>query len=125
VGCAGVTVVIVREDLLGHALKECPIILDYKVQAANNSLYNTPPCFRYRLFGCVFLNYVLDVRALQESVLTGEESASASSGLELDGIFLTTKGLWSKQVKEISVFLLFNINYVSKYPSGKAVHFYS
>lgn len=45
-GCAGVTVVIVREDLIGHALKECPIVLDYKVQAENNSLYNTPPCFR-------------------------------------------------------------------------------
>ncbi|MEQ2178525.1 hypothetical protein GOODEAATRI_014952 [Goodea atripinnis] len=43
---AGVTVVIVREDLLGHALKECPIVLDYKVQAEMNSLYNTPPCFR-------------------------------------------------------------------------------
>ncbi|KAG2465420.1 SERC aminotransferase, partial [Polypterus senegalus] len=44
-GCAGVTVVIVREDLLGYAAKECPIILDYKVQAGMNSLYNTPPCF--------------------------------------------------------------------------------
>ncbi|CAG08612.1 unnamed protein product, partial [Tetraodon nigroviridis] len=49
VGCAGVTVVIVREDLIGHALKECPIVLDFKVQAENNSLYNTPPCFRYTL----------------------------------------------------------------------------
>lgn len=47
VGCAGVTVVIVREDLIGHALKECPIVLDYKVQAENDSMYNTPPCFRY------------------------------------------------------------------------------
>lgn len=53
VGCAGVTVVIVREDLLGHALKECPIILDYKVQAANNSLYNTPPCFSIYIMGLV------------------------------------------------------------------------
>lgn len=58
VGCAGVTVVIVREDLLGHALKECPIVLDYTVQAKNDSLYNTPPCYRYTLtrrrlpFGC-------------------------------------------------------------------------
>uniref|UniRef100_A0A8C1PGJ0 Phosphoserine aminotransferase n=1 Tax=Cyprinus carpio TaxID=7962 RepID=A0A8C1PGJ0_CYPCA len=39
VGCAGVTVVIVREDLMGKALKECPIILDYQVQAGNNSIY--------------------------------------------------------------------------------------
>nr|XP_033814386.1 phosphoserine aminotransferase isoform X2 [Geotrypetes seraphini] len=45
IGCAGVTVVIVREDLLGFALKECPTVMDYKIQAGNGSLYNTPPCF--------------------------------------------------------------------------------
>ncbi|XP_010734269.2 phosphoserine aminotransferase [Larimichthys crocea] len=53
VGCAGVTVVIVREDLLGHASKECPIVLDYKVQAEMNSLYNTPPCFSIYIMGLV------------------------------------------------------------------------
>lgn len=46
VGSAGVTVVIIRDDLLGFSLRECPSVLDYKVQAGNNSLYNTPPCFR-------------------------------------------------------------------------------
>ena len=40
---------IVGGDFLGHALKECPIVLDYKVQAEMNSLYNTPPSFRYTL----------------------------------------------------------------------------
>uniref|UniRef100_A0AAY4DEF4 Phosphoserine aminotransferase n=2 Tax=Denticeps clupeoides TaxID=299321 RepID=A0AAY4DEF4_9TELE len=53
VGCAGVTVVIVREDLLGNALRECPVILDYQVQAGNNSLYNTPPCFSIYIMGLV------------------------------------------------------------------------
>ncbi|XP_029019730.1 phosphoserine aminotransferase [Betta splendens] len=53
VGCAGVTVVIVREDLIGHALKECPIVLDYKMQAEMNSLYNTPPCFSIYIMGLV------------------------------------------------------------------------
>ncbi|XP_040010349.1 phosphoserine aminotransferase isoform X1 [Xiphias gladius] len=53
VGCAGVTVVIVREDLLGHALQKCPIVLDYKVQAEMNSLYNTPPCFSIYIMGLV------------------------------------------------------------------------
>ncbi|XP_068092859.1 phosphoserine aminotransferase isoform X2 [Hyperolius riggenbachi] len=53
VGCAGVTVVIVREDLLGFALKECPTILDYKIQAGNSSLYNTPPCFSIYIMGLV------------------------------------------------------------------------
>ncbi|XP_029960628.1 phosphoserine aminotransferase [Salarias fasciatus] len=52
-GCAGVTVVIVRDDLLGHTLKECPIVLDYKVQAEMNSMYNTPPCFSIYIMGLV------------------------------------------------------------------------
>ncbi|XP_066567201.1 phosphoserine aminotransferase [Amia ocellicauda] len=53
IGCAGVTVVIVREDLLGKVLKECPVVLDYKVQAGNNSMYNTPPCFSIYIMGLV------------------------------------------------------------------------
>ncbi|KAF7665453.1 hypothetical protein LDENG_00143250 [Lucifuga dentata] len=57
VGCAGVTVVIVREDLLGHTLKECPIVLDYKVQAGMNSLYNTPPCFSIYIM-CLVLEWI-------------------------------------------------------------------
>ncbi|XP_018614550.2 phosphoserine aminotransferase [Scleropages formosus] len=53
VGCAGVTVVVVREDLLGKARKECPIVLDYEVQAGNGSLYNTPPCFSIYIMSLV------------------------------------------------------------------------
>uniref|UniRef100_A0A8V0YSF7 Phosphoserine aminotransferase n=2 Tax=Gallus gallus TaxID=9031 RepID=A0A8V0YSF7_CHICK len=53
VGCAGVTVVIVREDLLGFALKECPVVMDYKTQAVNGSLYNTPPCYSIYIMGLV------------------------------------------------------------------------
>uniref|UniRef100_A0A2K6S2D8 Phosphoserine aminotransferase n=1 Tax=Saimiri boliviensis boliviensis TaxID=39432 RepID=A0A2K6S2D8_SAIBB len=45
VGSAGVTVVIVHDDLLVFALRECPLVLEYKVQARNSSLYNTPPYF--------------------------------------------------------------------------------
>ena len=42
---AGVTIVIVRKDLLGNALPICPVMLNYAVQDKNDSLYNTPPCF--------------------------------------------------------------------------------
>lgn len=73
VGCAGVTVVIVREDLLGHALNECPIVLDYKVQAEMNSLYNTPPSFRYRLT-CVFnvSSFFVSYRLMMVSMLLSD-----------------------------------------------------
>jgi phosphoserine aminotransferase len=44
-GIAGVTVVIVRNDLLERVPKGLPSMLDYRLQAANDSLYNTPPAF--------------------------------------------------------------------------------
>jgi phosphoserine aminotransferase len=44
-GIAGVTVVIIREDLLERVPKNLPPMLDYKLQADNDSLYNTPPVF--------------------------------------------------------------------------------
>jgi len=43
-GPAGVTLVIIREDLIGKAPESIPTMLDYKIHAENNSLYNTPPC---------------------------------------------------------------------------------
>lgn len=44
-GPAGVTVVIIREDLLAACREDIPIILRYKTHAKDNSLYNTPPVF--------------------------------------------------------------------------------
>jgi len=48
-----VTLVIIREDLIGQSLSVCPAILDYKVQANANSLYNTPPCYSIYMLGLV------------------------------------------------------------------------
>lgn len=45
IGPAGVTVVIIREDLLGKALDITPTMLNYKTHADENSMYNTPPCY--------------------------------------------------------------------------------
>ena len=45
ISCAGVTVVIVRKDLLDQAMPICPTMLKWSTQAKDNSLYNTPPCF--------------------------------------------------------------------------------
>ncbi len=51
---AGVTIVIVREDLIGFAGKEVPTYLDYKIHSENDSMYNTPPCFAIYVAGEVF-----------------------------------------------------------------------
>lgn len=53
-GPAGVTVVIVREDLIGNADASIPTYLDYKIHADANSLYNTPPCYSIYMCGLVF-----------------------------------------------------------------------
>lgn len=45
IGPAGLTVVIVREDMLGSAMNITPTMFNYKIQADAESLYNTPPCF--------------------------------------------------------------------------------
>jgi len=54
VGPAGVVIAIVREDLLGKARPITPTMLDYKVAADNDSLYNTPPCWPIYICGLVF-----------------------------------------------------------------------
>ncbi|CAA9890602.1 3-phosphoserine/phosphohydroxythreonine aminotransferase [Candidatus Methylobacter favarea] len=52
-GPAGVTVVIVREDLVGKANNTIPPVFDYAEQAKNNSLLNTPPTYNWYLVGLV------------------------------------------------------------------------
>ena len=54
IGPAGLTLVIVREDLLGHALPCTPSAFDYKTQADNDSMYNTPPTYAIYIAGLVF-----------------------------------------------------------------------
>ncbi|WP_034298616.1 3-phosphoserine/phosphohydroxythreonine transaminase [Herbaspirillum sp. RV1423] len=54
IGPAGVTIVIVREDLLGHALPICPSAFDWKIVADNDSMYNTPPTYAIYIAGLVF-----------------------------------------------------------------------
>ena len=53
-GPAGLTLVVVREDLLGHALAICPSAFNYQTVAANGSMYNTPPTYAIYMAGLVF-----------------------------------------------------------------------
>ena len=54
IGPSGLTLVIVREDLLGHALPACPSAFDYKIVADNQSMYNTPPTWGIYMAGLTF-----------------------------------------------------------------------
>ena len=65
---AGVTIVIVRNDLMEHPMSVCPTMLKYSTQAKENSLYNTPPCFAIYVAKLVFENLKAKggVKAMQE-----------------------------------------------------------
>lgn len=52
-GPAGLTVVIIREDLIGHALDITPTMFNYKTHADNGSMFNTPPCYSIYICGLV------------------------------------------------------------------------
>ena len=54
IGPAGLTVVIVREDLIGAAREGTPTMFDYKTHADSGSMYNTPPTYSWYLAGLVF-----------------------------------------------------------------------
>lgn len=54
IGPSGLTIVIVREDLLGKARQDTPCIMNYKTSADNDSMYNTPPTYAWYLAGLVF-----------------------------------------------------------------------
>lgn len=54
IGPAGLAIVIVREDLLGQARNDTPILMNWQVTADNDSMYNTPPTYAWYLAGLVF-----------------------------------------------------------------------
>jgi len=54
IGPAGLTIVIVRDDLIGQTIPGTPSLFDYKAQAENDSMVNTPPTYAWYVAGLVF-----------------------------------------------------------------------
>lgn len=73
---------IIREDLLGKALKECPVVFDYKVQAENNSLHNTPSCYRLCDFNLVTYKVLL---VILTGIISCLFSSLSPNGLDHNG----------------------------------------
>lgn len=72
---AGLTVVIVREDLLGWTNPMTPSMLDWKLMADNDSMYNTPPCYAIYVAGLVY-EWLLSIGGLEEMKKRNAEKAS-------------------------------------------------
>ncbi|MBO4940752.1 MAG: 3-phosphoserine/phosphohydroxythreonine transaminase [Clostridia bacterium] len=72
---AGLTVVIIREDLMGNAREDIPTMLDYKTMADNDSMYNTPPCYAIYVAGLVY-KWALKNGGLEAMKERNEEKAA-------------------------------------------------
>ncbi|KAJ3217798.1 hypothetical protein HDU67_007215 [Dinochytrium kinnereticum] len=78
-GPAGVTVVIIRDDLIGTRYcpdLKCPVMFDYKTCSKNNSLYNTPPTWAIYVTGLVFKWLVNDIGGLEEMAKVNDKKSS-------------------------------------------------
>ncbi len=75
IGPAGVTIVIIRKDLIPESVAQTvPGMLQYKIHAENDSLYNTPPCYGIYICGLVF-RWLLRQGGLTEMKRRNEEKA--------------------------------------------------
>ncbi len=72
---AGVTIVIIRDDLLGHAREDAPAMLNYQLMAENGSMYNTPPCWCIYMAKLVF-EWLESIGGLEEIKRRNEHKAS-------------------------------------------------
>ena len=72
---AGLTVVIVREDLLGYQREDTPVMLNWKEMADNDSMYNTPPCYAIYMAGLVY-KWVLELGGLEKMKEINEKKAA-------------------------------------------------
>ena len=71
---AGLTIAIIREDMLGHARDITPTMLNYQIHADNGSMYNTPPC--YTIYICkLVLEWIKNLGGLEKMKLRNEAKA--------------------------------------------------
>lgn len=75
IGPAGLTIVIIREDLVGHAMDITPVMFNYKIHADNKSLYNTPPTYGIYMAKLVF-EWLKELGGIPEMQKINEEKAN-------------------------------------------------
>ena len=76
IGPAGLTVVIVRDDLIGQPVENQPVMFDYATHANNDSMYNTPPTYGWYLAGLVF-EWLKEKGGLEAISMINHRKASA------------------------------------------------
>jgi phosphoserine aminotransferase len=105
IGPAGLTVVIIREDLIGNAKDVCPTMLDYKTHSENDSLYNTPPTYGIYMAKLVF-EWLDELGGLKEMERINREKAQILYD------FLEESNMFSSPVQKESRSIM-NIPFIS------------
>jgi phosphoserine aminotransferase len=75
IGPAGLTVVIIRDDLIGKTIPGIPTMLDYKIHVDNGSMYNTPPTYAWYIAGLVF-KWLKDLGGLEKMAEINQRKAA-------------------------------------------------
>ncbi len=73
---AGVTIVIIRDDLIGHAMDITPTMLNFQTHADNGSMFNTPPCYTIYIAKLVLEWIKNDIGGLENMKKINEKKAS-------------------------------------------------
>jgi phosphoserine aminotransferase len=105
IGPAGLTIVIIREDLVGKAPATIPTMMDYKTHVDNGSMFNTPPCYSMYLAGLVF-EWIIAQGGLTAMKKINEEKAAILYD------FLDRSKLFSSPVEKASRSLM-NVPFVT------------
>jgi phosphoserine aminotransferase len=88
IGPAGLTLVIVREDLIGHAQPATPTAFDYRVVADNDSMFNTPPTWAIYMAGLVFRWIKAEGGVAAMAARNAAKAALLYGALDASGLFV-------------------------------------
>lgn len=91
IGPSGLAIAIVRDDLLGQARSDVPAVLDYRLTAEHDSMFNTPPTYAWYLAGLVF-EWLKEIGGLDEMARLNQEKA----GLLYD--YIDSSRFYSNQI---------------------------
>jgi phosphoserine aminotransferase len=101
-GPAGVTVVIIRDDLLARSQKSLPTMLNYAVHAENKSLYNTPPAFAVYALGLV-MKWLIRLGGLEAAATAnGRKAAKLYAEIDRTGFYRGTAKADSRSLMNVT-----------------------
>jgi phosphoserine aminotransferase len=105
IGPAGLTIVIVREDLLGHALPITPSAFDYQVVSDNGSMFNTPPTWAIYIAGLTFKWIKANGGVAAMDARAAEKAALLYGALDATGFYVNRVAPASRSRMNVPFFL--------------------